>query len=268
MSSALLDKLFAIQVFTLDEAFKLAEPGQTRDRVRAVLNQYARRGRIGRVRSGLYYSIPRGRTSATWVPDRFLVASKLDAHAVLAYHSALELLGGGYSAWNEIYVLASRRHWRGREAFTFRDVAYRMVQPPRRLGARAFTFGIETLERFGQPIRLTGRSRTLVDCLDRLDYTGGLDELLNSMVTWPSVDIDAVESYLQILGRRVLYARVGFVFEGFARQWAVPETFLEAVRGRIPKRTTYLGATVGRARFVRRWRLMVPVEITERVPVG
>lgn len=264
----LLDDLSNLHVFTLEEALKLAPAGDSRRRVRSLLNQYVLRGTLGRVRSGLYYVVPRGRNPRSWVPDRFLVASKLDPEAVLAFHTALELLGGAYSTWNEIYVLASRRHWQDKERFAFQDVVYRMVQPPARLRRQAFTLGVEIMERFGQQIRVTSRTRTLVDCLDRLEYAGGLQELLNSVLTWPSIDAEQLETYMQLLNRRVLYARVGFVLERFRQRWAVPPDMLDRLQERVPKRTTYFDTAPGRARFVRAWRLMVPSELTEPVFAG
>ncbi len=261
MAQTLLGRLLHLQVFTLDDAVGVARSGQSRRQVSLLLSQYMRRGSIGRVRSGLYYAIPRGQDPKTFVPDRVLIASKLDSNAVLAYHTALELLGGGYSVWNETYVLAGRRHWHHRERFRFQGVSYRLVSPPARLGEEAFARGVETLERFGQTIRVTGRARTLVDCLDRLQYAGGLDELLGSVVTWPSVDQKDLLAYLHHLGRRVLYARVGYLLERFKHQWAISDSVIHTLQNRLPKRTTYLDTTPGRARFVHRWRLMVPARL-------
>lgn len=260
MSRTLLDKLSTVRVFTLDEAIKLAGSKPTRRRTRWLLNHYVRTGALGRIRSGLYYLVPRGQAPAETVPERFLVASRLDPQAVLAYHAALELLGGGYSAWNEVCVLASRRHWHKRERFTFKGITYRTVLPSLRLGRHGLKLGVVTLERLGQQIRVTGRARTLVDCMDRLEYAGGLAELLNSVVTWPSVDVKELMVYLHLLNRRVLYARAGFVLERFRERWGVSEDVLEKLRQNIPRRTTYFDSTPGRARYIERWRLMVPHE--------
>jgi predicted transcriptional regulator of viral defense system len=139
-----------------------------------------------------------------------------------------------------------------------------MVSPPARLGEQAFTRGVETLERFGQMIRVTGRARTLVDCLDRLEYAGGFDELLGSVVTWPSVDQKDLLAYLHLLKRGVLYARVGFLLERFRDKWGVPDSLIQTLQNQLPKRTTYLDATPGSARFVRRWRLMIPPRLASQ----
>lgn len=261
MAQTLLDRLSSVRVFTLDEALKSAGKSRTRKQTRWLLSRYVQTGALGRVRSNLYYLVPRGQTPRESQPDRFLVGSKLDPHAVLAYHTALELLGGGYSAWNEVYGLASRRHWHDRERFTFQGITYHTVFPPARLGHQGLSVGVVTLERLGQQIRVTGRARTLVDCMNRLEYAGGLAELLNSVVTWPSVELKELMEYLGLLDRRVLYARVGFVLERFRERWGASEDVLEEVRQNVPKRTTYLDSTPGRARYVRRWRLMVPDDL-------
>lgn len=123
------------------------------------------------------------------------------------------------------------------------------------------------MERFGQTIRVTGRARTLVDCLDRLEYAGGLDELLGSLVTWPSIDQKDLVAYLHLLGRRVLYARVGFVLERFKHRWTISDSLIRTLQNRLPKRTTYLDTTPGSARLVPRWRLMVPARLASPVAV-
>jgi predicted transcriptional regulator of viral defense system len=42
---------------------------------------------------GLYAVVPQGSEARRFAPDRFLIAAALSEDAVLAYHSALELLG-------------------------------------------------------------------------------------------------------------------------------------------------------------------------------
>ena len=57
------------------------------------LLRYVTSGRIGRVKRGVYFSAGPGETVESASLDFLLLASRLTADAVLAYHTALEAQG-------------------------------------------------------------------------------------------------------------------------------------------------------------------------------
>src|SRR3990172_11267387 len=86
-------------VFTVDELDRfLSERGSGKPNTRkSLLTYYRGQGRIIPVRRGLYATVPFGADPASNPVDPYLVAAKMTADAVLAYHSALEFHGKAYS---------------------------------------------------------------------------------------------------------------------------------------------------------------------------
>jgi predicted transcriptional regulator of viral defense system len=106
-----LDTFFARNaVFTvgdIDRYLSAEEAGnpETRD---ALLRYHQERGRIVRVRRGLYASVPLGSDPASFPVDPLLVASRLCDDAVLAYHTALDFHGIAQSQHNLYTVLSAQ----------------------------------------------------------------------------------------------------------------------------------------------------------------
>jgi hypothetical protein len=58
-------------------------------------------GRIGVIKSGLYFAVRPGSTEEVMQVDPFLMAGKLANDSVLAFHTTLELLGFGFYLRND-----------------------------------------------------------------------------------------------------------------------------------------------------------------------
>src|SRR5687768_13629003 len=74
-----------------------------------VLKQYVQSGRLINVRRGLYARVPEGMSADEFQVDPYLVASRLCSDSVIAYHSALQLLGKAHSVSRRITYLTQRR---------------------------------------------------------------------------------------------------------------------------------------------------------------
>ncbi len=106
------------------------------------LRYAVQRGRLELVERGLYAIVPPGVERFT--PDRFLVAAALRQDAVLAYHSALELLGLAHSVYRDVFYLTGRP----RKDVRLSGGRVRALHHPKPLRARgAEDFGVEAHER-------------------------------------------------------------------------------------------------------------------------
>ena len=127
-------------------------------------------GKIGTIKQGLYYVVSPGHQSKTTPVDLYLVAGKVTEDSIIAFHSAFELLGVGHNVFYHIYYLTRSP----RRQFNFRNVSFQAVRVPLALVEKdREDFGTKRTERLGQMIKLTGKERTLVDCLERPEYCGG-----------------------------------------------------------------------------------------------
>lgn len=238
---------YSQELFTFEELAERYAKENTEKTLRNLVYQGLKKGELGMVKRGLYFLVPPGQEPATYRPDSFLIASKLGGNPVLAYHSALALHGAAHSESNRIYffTLTITRK------FEFGGIEYVPVQ-------RKALWGTETVQRDGGSMKVTDRERTVLDCVDRPDYTGGLEELLKSLELFPSLDLEKVEHYLWKVNKKVLFSKMGFLLERMKNQWKVSEGLLAKIEKRCGKGAAYFETKKGHGVFVSRWRLIIP----------
>ncbi|MGH7268058.1 MAG: type IV toxin-antitoxin system AbiEi family antitoxin domain-containing protein [Candidatus Rokuibacteriota bacterium] len=247
--------LQAHPVFTLRRFRELAGGRATPASTQARIKYHLGRGRLKLVEKGVYAVVPPGVDAKRFVPDRFLVAAAIRDDAVVAYHSALELLGYAHSVYRGALYFTARR----RKDLRLVDARVRAVLHPAPLRSRQEEgYGVETRERLGVKLRVTGPERTLVDCLATPRYAGGLEEVFQSAGGIPALDLDRLAGYLDRLGQRRLYAIVGFYLEGEASRLFVPPEFLERLARKRPRSRIYLEPRQRGGRLQARWNLIVP----------
>ena len=285
MTSTALEAFFAGHpVFTVAEMdhFLDARRGgkatnpQTRQ---ALLGYYQEQGRLRHVRRGLY-AVERleevgnqgerqrdantfSNTHTFGSADTFLIAARLTPDAVLAYHTALELHGLAHTIREERVCLSQQKLVR---PLHFGGILYRAIRPPAALLAGdQLTLGVETQDRQGLPLRVTGLERTLVDILDRPVLDGSWEEVVRS---WDGValalDFSFLLHYVRLLGSTTTAARLGYVLEAGQERLAVPDSVLKDLRELTPRQPhpAERGLT-GPTRLVRPWNLLVPATTTE-----
>lgn len=236
-------------VFTRDE-FALAlgyDPAQDGRAVKKSLDYYASTGRIAPIRRGLYASAMPG-----IAVGHFEVAGKAAADAVIAYHSALELLGHAYTLTSEVHFVTAQRS----RPFEFRGTRFHAHRPPASLvAAGQADFGVEEVG----GVRTTGFERTFVDVLDRPDLGGGWEEICRAADSIPFVDPDRVIDYCGLLGNATVAAKAGWFLEKHRERWAVREAQLEALERLRPVGAHYFDRSKDHhGRLATRWNLIVP----------
>jgi predicted transcriptional regulator of viral defense system len=184
--------------FTRDEfAAEYTAAGHTVASVNKVLAYHSRAGRIMRLRRGVY-------CTREVDADPFVCASKLARDAVIAYSGALafhKLIGIGHS----MSLLSAKR---AREVVAG-DVVHRII--PHALPPGKEHHLTEMHARLGGTVRVTTLSRTLVDCMHRLDHGPGFLETFRAFACKPDLQVNFNEvcEYVGMLGSRVTAARVG-----------------------------------------------------------
>jgi predicted transcriptional regulator of viral defense system len=236
--------------------------GSSNPRTReSILRYHKRWGTILQVRRGLYCAVPPGTNPEQMPVDSYLVASRLAADAVLAYHTALELHGRSYSVQDQLVYLTSK--YPSGRSFEFRGISYRAVAPPTRLNSKETE--IETADRAGQLVRVTSLERTFVDVLDRTRLSGGWEEVWRSLETIPYLYLDRVAEYTLLLGNSTTVARVGFYLSQHREALSVEDSLLARLRERRPRNPKYLTNDEPRSgRLVAEWNLVVPEQILRK----
>ncbi len=251
-------------VFTVDELdCFLSDRGSGNSNTRkSLLTYYRNRGRIIRVRRGLYATVPLGTDPASSPVDPYLVTAKMTADAVLAYHTALEFHGKAYSLYTKLlYISASKSL-----PLNFQSHEIRGVPVPHPLRAKGEEmFGVTYHKRSGVELRVTNLERTFVDVLNRPDLTGSWEEIWRSLESVEFFDLDQVVEYALLLENATTTAKVGFFLEQHKETLMVDDAHLNPLRKLRPRQPHYLIRSKRKGcQWVKEWNLMIPVAILNK----
>lgn len=251
-------------VFRLDE-FRTAHQAageRSPETTGSVLKQHVAAGNLLNVRRGLYARVPRGADAATFRVDPYLLASRLSEDAVIAYHSALQLLGKAHSLSQRLTYLSRRRA----KPFDFQDTRFVPVLAQASLRKLPdLGGGVREERRQGLTVRVTGYERTLVDVLDAPEHGGGWEEIWRSLEGIEFVDLDFVVDYALCLGSALTVARVGFFLEQHRDELMVEDRHLDVLRAHAPTQPRYFERRHRKGgKLLPRWNLIVPENVLER----
>jgi predicted transcriptional regulator of viral defense system len=213
----------AAQEVSLDSVQSLG--GVSRSHARKLAHDLARKGWLQRARRGLYL-FNAGRRGPDAIPDRDPL--RVGAHLVRPYYfgyaTAAELLGLLPQVGATYYVVTPSRA----TASPPGPSHFRIV----RCASSRF-FGIRTLHRREEALRVSDQERTVLDVLDRPEYSGGLPGAALVIASAKSrLDWRKLERYLVRLGNRSLELRLGYLLERVRPEVSVPAAWM---RRRLPR---------------------------------
>lgn len=209
------------------------------------LHNYMKRGLIANVRRNLYCACDLATKSP--VPEKMQIASALSETACVGYHSALEYHGLCHQVFYSVYVQSKNR---------FNDVDFNGIQY--HYCKQTHSCGIVN-PTYNNMVRVTDLERTLIDCCDRVDFAGGIEELLHCLESRPLLSEQKLLEYLRIFNKDILYKKCGYIME-LAGMKLSPNFFttcLEHSRNSV----SYLENKSDNM-FVSKWRLYVPQYIS------
>ena len=220
-----------------------------------------RAGRLAVVKEGLYFLVRPGATATTTPLDDFLLASKLAPDAMLAFHTALDVLGFAHSLFSHHYYFSKT----SRRPLRFRKGLFRCVKfPTVLLKDHTQSFGMEKVERLGQKVITTGKERTLVEALEHPEYCGGFEETYRCLEKMPYLQFDVLVKYLELRHMKKLYAVVGFFLEQHQDEFHVDEALLRHLESMKPSTPDYWDRSKKESAYAKRWNLVVPKAVTRR----
>ncbi len=251
-------------VFTVDQFDNLlSQKGSVNKSARnSLLTYYRKNRRIISVRRGLYIVVPEGLKPESCPIDPFLLASQLTPDAVLAYHTALEFHGKGYSVFERLFYLSNRPS----TLVHFRNYEFQCVLNPKSLQEKSKeNYGVIKSERSGVVVLVTSLERSLVDVLDRPDLSGGWEEIWRSLESVEFFDLDKVVEYAQLLGKATTAAKVGFFLDQHREMLMVDDNYLKELRALRPKQPHYFERQERKSgHLVSDWNLIIPSTIINR----
>lgn len=202
---------------------------------RKIAHDLVKKGWLQRVGRGRYLLNP-SRHGPDAIPDtdplRF--GSRIVSPYYFGFATAAELLGLLPQASRVYYIVTPKR---GNAQWAHPAEFRRVTVEPSRF------FGFERIERRGESIRVSDRERTVLDCLSRPEFSGGLGgavKVLESAAR--TLDWSRLDRYLQRLRSRSLTLRLAYLVESFVRVNLPPAAWLERIRARPGEPYVPLGA--------------------------
>jgi len=248
-------------VFTIEEFKEFESDRGTKGKraAESLITYYMRIGRIIRIKRSLYALVPQPGNRNNFLPDPFLIASRMSLDSALVYHTALEFHGRSYS-FHQRYTFQTDSYTR---PLSWHNALFQPVRVPMPLNQRnQALFGVENIDYRGMTVRVSSLERTLVDVLDRPDYSGNFEEIWRSLESVEFFDLDRVVEYVQIMSNATTASKVGYFLEQHKDILFVEEKHLNPLREMRPRQPHYMirrGREKGH--LVKSWNLIVPDEI-------
>jgi len=234
-----LEKLHRLKIFHKKD---VADDPNT---AKEILRRYRKQGFIFQVRRDLY--VATDLATKTSLAGKFEIAGQITPSSCLSYHAALEYHGLAHQVFYEMYVSSCEAF----KNFDFDGISYVYIPLKSDLGVvRPVTDNF---------VRVTDLERTVIDCINRIDLSGGLEELIQCLAVITYIDEFKLLKYLQCFDKQFLYQKTGFMLGYFHKEMKLSETFFEICKSKIGRSTRYLTDDTQESNtYFKEWKLCAP----------
>ncbi len=211
--SKLVERLSGLEeVFTIEDIREKTDMSD--DALKKFLYRLKKQGWIEQIERGKYMQLPLGAEEGEYTVNEFVIGSMLVEPHSIAYWSALHHYGFTEQIPSTVFLqTTSRKKHRRVEVF---GINYRII----RLVPEKF-FGT-IIERFDNKIvNITDKEKTIVDCLDKPQYCGGLIEVIKGLVE-KDYDPNRLIEYAEKIGNTGVIRRLGFLSDYYELDIEVP----------------------------------------------
>jgi predicted transcriptional regulator of viral defense system len=235
------------QAFTLEE-FR-HEFGESRTAYNLLVRSITA-GRADRVMRSIFVSRT-GRFEGV-APNGYVIAQAIDRSAVFSYHSALTLHGVAHNESSRIQFYSKNRSVN----LTYAGLEFISYPYPQELA---------TIVRASSALAdastaITSIEQTIIDCLDHVGRSGGSEEVVRSLSSFPYIDTEILTKLLK--GRtKATIARTGWLLRRNQKVWEVPDETIDSIRQQISKGPYRFSPTQGKGmsdNWDTEWHLLLP----------
>ncbi len=146
--------------------------------------------------------------------------------------------------------------------FQFRDERFRVTQFPKNLPSDKRFIFVDEIDHHGANVRVTQIERTIVDCLDRINLSGGLEEVWRSLNAIEKANAEKIVEYALLLNNATTVAKLGFFLRLRQQQWQINEQLFTQLKTHLPQTVHYLDRKKRiDGKHIKEWRLIVPNEL-------
>ena len=247
-----------LDFFTIDDL--VDRVGLPRDAAQDVARRLAKANQVRRLKRGLYIVLDPAywrRPDAGFVANWYLVAARLAAPDpyYLAYYTAMEL----HQMLQHPLVTVFAATTEQKPTVRVGIATFRFVRVTER---KFFGFEERQIER-GAAVAVADLERTFLDCADRIDLCGGLEEVARAFRRrHEDLDRDRLLRYVLELGKPVATKRLGFLLETIGHGDARLMWELERLAGQIRHYAPLVpGRATADAPKNKRWELLINADL-------
>ncbi len=213
MRISILDQLARKRAFTFEEAVRTT--GTDRNVLRVILSRLETSGWIERIEKGKYMVVPLGAKKGEYTINKFVIGSQLVSPSAVSYWSALSYHGLTEQIPVTVFIqTTSRKRKQKLEIF---GVSYQII----RIKNEKF-FGVEKEWIDGFQVGVTEREKTIVDCLDKPEYCGGVIEVAKALKN-NEFDLQKLWEYAIKIKNTGVIRRMGCLCDHLGLQVHLPE---------------------------------------------
>jgi len=189
-------------VFTVDDARDLLDASD--ETLWKVLHKLTRKGRIQRVKRGIYTLVPaKAGYKPKWTEQAYIFLEDMLNEYYVGYWTAMSHWNMTEQTPRTVFVATAQR----KRNFTYNDsvpIHFVTLNPRKLYGWVYATAG-------GHRFRVSNPEKTVVDSMDLPQHAGGVPEAAKSLNY--DLDWDKIIEYADRLGNRTVHKRLGYIIQ-------------------------------------------------------
>jgi predicted transcriptional regulator of viral defense system len=190
------------KVFTFDNALQVSQ--LKRNVLWVILSRLEKKGYIERIGKGKYMIIPIGSKKGEYTQHEFVIGSLLVNPYCISYWSALHFYGMTEQIPNTVFIQTTARKKKQRVAIFGVDYQFVRIKDSKFYGIRK-----EWIDE--KEVNITDREKTIVDCLDKPQYCGGVLEVVKALKRDRGIDRNKLAEYANKIGNTGVIRRLGYL---------------------------------------------------------
>ena len=199
--------------FTFSDVLKISNV--QRNVLWVILSRLEKNGWIERIEKGKYMIIPIGAEKGKYTLNEFVIGSLLVKPYAIAYWSALHHYGLTEQIPNTIFIQTTAR--KKRQKIKIFGVDYKIVRVKE---SKIFGIRKEWIEE--TEINITEKEKTIMDCLDKPQYCGGVIEVAKALKNG-EFDKNKLISYAKKMENSGVIRRLGYLCDLLQIDISLPE---------------------------------------------
>lgn len=232
-------KIVDMKIFTYHEMKLLLKND---DNTKRNISNFIKRGYIERIKKDLYVAINLETNGP--ITDKFMIASKIAADAVVSNISALEYYGYYNQVRNDCFVMTNTRF----REFEYRGITYKRVK----------NYFNEGNIKKNDYLTVTDLEKSVIDLIKDLGKIVGLEEVNNILELIVSLDEDKLKKYLNKYNVQFYYQKAGYLLEQYKEDLNISDEFFDYINKKVKTRR-YITNDNDFFVFNARWKLFVPL---------